>query len=166
MVGGFGFSAAAPKRRGGGWHGNQLPVPSPRVTEIMGVQLVNRIPVVIPLLKEQVAIRINNAAQFWVNEAQNNANIDTGFMKAHIGQTTTAVPNSLSAEIRSLAPYSMFQDTGRNGGNLFWTRAYIATREKFRQFIYQGLAFTGSAGSGVIRAASQEFHGPLGRGGG
>lgn len=128
----------------------------------MGVKLADNTAKVKAALKAQIANGLNAAANLWVTEAKNNANVDTGFMKAHIGVTVAAVANSLSAEIRSLAPYSAQQDTGFRG-NLFWTRAYLATREKFKQFIYQG---AGSAGPGVIGAALQEFHGVLGRKGG
>lgn len=112
----------------------------------------------IPLLKEQVAARLNNAAAFWVAEAQANANVDTGFMKNSTGVTVPATPNSLFTVIRCLAPYGSAQDTGIRG-NLWWTRAFLATREKFTQFLYDKV---GSAGPGVIRAALQEYHGPLG----
>lgn len=140
----------------------QLPYRCRRVCKIMGVTLVDNRVKVVAELKRQVAGRLNTAAQFFVGEAQRNANIDTGFMKEHIGMTLAATAERLEAEVRSLAPYSGPQDTGLRG-NLFWTRAYIRTREMFKQFLY-GTA--GSAGSGVIRAAQEDFHGPMGRKGG
>lgn len=125
----------------------------------MGVNLVDRTPQVLAALKEQLANGLNSAATFFVTEAKQNSNVDTGFMKEHIGITVSAVANNLSAEVRSLAPYSGPQDTGIRG-NLFWTRAWLATREKFKQFM---MSKGESAGANVIRAALEEFHGPMGR---
>lgn len=112
-------------------------------------------------LRERISVGLNNAASAWVQSAQQGANIDTGFMKAHIGQTVPATAATLFTVIRSLAPYSQMQDTGIRG-NLFWTRAYLIVRDKFKQFIYEGTAVAGQAGPGVIGAALQEYHGPLG----
>jgi len=128
----------------------------------MGVQLVNNIPKVVPELKRQVAERLNAAAQFWVGQAKQNAPVDTGFLKAHVGQSIAAVPERLEAEVRSLARYSAPTDTGIRG-TLWWTKSYLRTRELFPQFLY-GKA--GSAGANVIRAAEEDFHGPMGRKGG
>ena len=124
---------------------------------LMGVRLVNNREKIVAALKQQVADGINSACQMWTDEAQRNANVDTGFMKSHIGQTVAAVPNKLEGVVRSLAPYSGFQDTGRHG-NLFWTRAYITTRAKFRDLIFKGIAYTGSAGGGVIKSALSDYH--------
>lgn len=128
----------------------------------MGVKLVDNTEKVKVALRERIAVGINNAAGTWVDFAQGAANVDTSFMKNHIGITVAATTRSLFAVVRSLAPYSMYQDTGRYG-NLYWTRAYLAVRDKFRQFIYGGTAIAGQAGPGVIKAALEEFHGPLGR---
>jgi len=124
----------------------------------MGVVLVDRKDKIIAELKLQLAMGLNAAAIEWVSGAKAKANVDTGFMKEHIGITKSASSADLSAEIRSLAPYSGPQDTGIHG-NLFWTSTYLEIRERFSQFLY-GKA--GSAGPGVIRAAQQDFHGPLG----
>ena len=126
--------------------------------EIIGVRLVDNTAKIKAALREQIANGLNAAGNSWVTDAKANANIDTGFMKEHIGLTRAATPANLSAEVRSLAPYSGPQDTGMRG-NMFWTRAYLSTRERFTQFIY---GKEGSAGAGVIGAALQEFHGPLG----
>lgn len=127
----------------------------------MGVRLVNRREEVVAALRQRLAAGLNEAAQYFVDEAQANANVDTGFMISHIGQTVPATSATLFAEVRSLAPYSGPQDTGRYG-NLFWTRAWLATKAKFPDFFY---AKGGSAGRGVIGAAQQEFeHGVTGQG--
>lgn len=126
----------------------------------MGVRLVDNTEKVKREIRAQLAIRVNNAAQFFVGEAKRNANIDTDFMRQHIGQTVQATAASLSAEMRSLAPYSGPQDTGR-WGNLFWTRAWLALRDKFKGLLMS--SGTESAGAGVIGAAEQEYFGPMGR---
>ena len=126
----------------------------------IGVQLVNRAPQILTELKRQVSERVNAAAQLFVGEAQRNANVDTGFMKAHIGQTLAAVPDRLEAEVRSLAPYSLWQDTGRHG-NLYWTTAYLRVREIFPQLIL-GKTQVSTTNQGIIRQALQDYHGPLG----
>jgi len=128
----------------------------------MGVYLVDNTEKIKAGLKEQLAGGLNAAADNFANEARNNANVDTGFMKSAIGVSVAATPNTLFAVIRSLARYSMFQDTGLHG-NLFWTRAYLATRIRFSQFLYQG---TRGAGADVIKAAEMDYHGPTGRKGG
>ena len=130
----------------------------------MGVKLVDRTAQVKAALREQIAHGLNEAGQFWVHEAQAAANVDTGFMKAHImmPESEMAIPARLSTTVRSLARYSVPQDTGVHG-NLFWTRAYLATRAKFKQFLY---GKGGHVGGSIIRAAEEEFHGPLGRKGG
>lgn len=122
----------------------------------MGVRLIDNTEKIRVALKEQIAGGLNEAAQWWTDEAQQNANILTGFMQSHVGTTKAASPNDLTAVIRSLAPYSMYQDTGIHG-NLFWTKAYLDTRQRFIQFLYKGQAFTGGAGRGVISAALQSF---------
>lgn len=137
----------------------------------MGVTLVNNFPKVQAALKEQVANGINNAAQYWVTEAQSLAPVDTGFLKEHIGQTVAAVPNNLHAEIRSLAPYSGFINygTSRHSPRPFWTVAGLMTREKFHDLLKSGFVRISkgtSAGAKIIRAALEEFHGPMGRKGG
>lgn len=138
----------------------------------MGVNLVNNFPKVQAAIKEQVARGINNAAQFWVSEAIDLAPEDTGFLKAHIGQTVSAAPNNLHAEIRSLAPYSSVVNFGSARGQApqpFWTVAGLLTRQKFDYLLKSGfvqIGRLGSAGPNVIRAALEEFHGPMGRKGG
>lgn len=81
-------------------------------------------------------------------------------MKAHIGQTVQATASSLSAEMRSLAPYSLYQDIGYRG-NLFFSKAFLALREKFKGMMTSN--DVGTAGAGVIRAAEEEYFGPEGR---
>jgi hypothetical protein len=102
----------------------------------MGVVLIDRSEAKIAALKAQVANGLNNAAQYLASQAAANANRATGFMAEHCIQSESevATPQNLSTVARSLAPYSLFQDTGKNG-NLFFTRAWLATREKFKQFI-------------------------------
>lgn len=128
----------------------------------MGVKLVNNIPKVIPAIKAQVAKGINNACQFGVSEAKDLAPEDTGFLKSHIGQTVTATPNSLFGVIRSLARYSGLVNfgTSKQAPQPYWTVAMLLLKQKFPAFI---LGKEGSAGSGVIRAAEEEFHGVFGR---
>ena len=128
----------------------------------MGVKLVDNIPKIIPALKEQVAQGINNAAQFWVSEAQDLCPVDTGFTKEHIGQTVAAGMNSLSAEVRSLSPYSGYINYGtiKMPAQPFWTVAGLLTKEKFKEFI---MSRGSSAGGGVIKAAMMDYFGPMGR---
>lgn len=145
--------------------------PSVALLRVMGVRLVNNFPKIQVAIKEQLAQGINNACQFWVSEAKDLAPVDTGFLKEHVGQTTSAVPNNLSAEIRSLAPYSGFVNygTSRQSPQPFWTVAGLLTREKFTYLLksgFIGISKLGSAGPNIIRAALQEFHGPMGRKGG
>lgn len=125
----------------------------------MGIRLVDNTVQVKAALREQIANGLNAAATFFVTEAKNAAPVDTGFLKAHLGVTVAAVPSSLSAEVRSLARYSAPTDTGIRG-TLWWTKSWLATREKFKQFL---MTKGTSAGAGVIRAAEEEFHGPMGR---
>lgn len=137
----------------------------------MGVKLVDNTEKVKAAIHVQLAQGINNAAQFWISEAQDFAPVDTGFLKAHIGQTVSAVPNNLHAEIRSLAPYSQAVNTGtsRQHPQPFWTVAGLLTRQKFAWLLKSGfvsIGRVGSAGANVIRAALEEFHGPMGRKGG
>jgi hypothetical protein len=126
----------------------------------MGYRLIDNKDKVVAALKEQVANGLNNAASFFVTEAQKNAAVDTGFMRDSTGVTVAATPNSLFAELRALAPYSGFQDVGQHG-NLWFTRAFLVTKEKFKQFIYT--RSSGTAGPGVIKAALTEYHGVTGR---
>lgn len=111
---------------------------------------------VVAALKQQVANGLNNAASFWVERAQQDAPVLTMFLRSHIGQTLGAVPNRLEAEVRSLAPYSGYVNygTSRQTAQPYWTNAFIATREKFPQFIYGA---SGSAGAGVIKAALMDY---------
>lgn len=134
----------------------------------MGVKLVNNTERIKSEIKVQLARGINNAAQFWVGEAKDLAPVDTGFMKEHIGQTVSAVPNALHAEIRSLAPYSgpVNYGTSTQAAQPFWTVAALLTLQKFDWLLKSGfVSFSkaGSAGRNVIRAALEEFHGPMGR---
>ena len=134
----------------------------------MAVRLVDNKAKIMSALREQVAQGINNAAQFWTANAQDLAPVDTGFLKAHIGQTVAANSNSLSAEIRSLAPYSGFVNygTSKMQAQPFWTVAGLMTRDKFEYLLKSGFVSIGrgsSAGPGVIRSALIEYHGPLGR---
>src|SRR5205823_5572868 len=103
---------------------------------------------VIAALRVQAANGLNNAGAFFVNEAKANASIDTGFMYSNIlmPESEMATPQSLSTTVRSLAPYSLFQDVSRSG-NLFFTRAWLATRAKFKQFIL-GEITAGTVGGG------------------
>lgn len=134
----------------------------------MGVKLVNNIPRIRQELKVQVAKGINSAAQYAVGEARDLTPVDTGFLKAHIGQTVTATPDSLHAEIRSLARYSGHVNYGthKQSPQPFWTVALLMMRQKFHYLLKSGfvsIGRVGSAGGNVIRAAEQEFHGPFGR---
>lgn len=130
----------------------------------MGVKLTDNTVAVKAALRERISVGLNNAASLWVQAAQQGANVDTSFMKEHVGVTVPSTAVTLFAIVRSLAPYSMYQDTGIHG-NLFWTRAYLIVRDKFKQFLYGGTAIAGQAGENVIRAALEEFHGPMGRNG-
>lgn len=134
----------------------------------MGVTLVNNIPKIKQEIHVQLAQGINNACQFWADEAQDLAPVDTGFMKEHIGQTVTATPDSLHGEIRSLAPYSdlVNRGTSRQAPQPFWTVAGLLTRQKFDWLMksgFIGISRVGSAGRNIIRAALMDFHGPMGR---
>lgn len=127
----------------------------------MGVRLVQHYAEVEQQLRVKCAAGLNAAAQYFVDEARENANVRTGFMMTHIGQTVPATPATLFAEVRSLAPYSRAQNDGRHG-NLFWTRAWMSTRIRFKDFF---IAEAGSAGRGVVGAAMQEFdHNVTGQG--
>lgn len=127
----------------------------------MGVKLIDNTEKIKAALRGQIAIGLNSAAQFFTSEAKAGAAVDTGFMKEHIGVTGQATAQRLETEVRSLARYSGPQDTGVRG-NLFFTRAYYATREKFAQFLY-GKIQVGTVGGNIIRAAEEEFHGSMGR---
>lgn len=134
----------------------------------MGVKLVNNIPRIQKEIHVKLAQGINNACQFWVGEAIDLAPEDTGFLKAHIGQTVPAMPDNLHGEIRSLAPYSGYVNygTSRQSAQPFWTVAGLLTRQKFDWLMksgFIGISRLGSAGSGVIRQALMDFHGPMGR---
>ncbi|HEX5704870.1 MAG TPA: hypothetical protein VFX97_16855 [Pyrinomonadaceae bacterium] len=118
-----------------------------------------------------MAVGINNACQFWVDEAIDLAPEDTGFLKAHIGQTKAANANDLSGEIRSLAPYSgpVNYGTAKQSAQPFWTVSGLLTRQKFTYLLKSGFVKIGrgvSAGAGVIKSALMDFHGPMGRKGG
>jgi hypothetical protein len=137
----------------------------------MGVKLVDNTAKVQAAIKVQIAQGINNAAQFWVTEAKDLAPVDTGFLKEHIGQTVSAVPNNLHAEIRSLAPYSQAVNFGgpHTAPQPYWTISGLLTRQKFAWLLKSGfvsIGRVGSAGANIIRAALEEFHGPMGRKGG
>lgn len=125
----------------------------------MGVKLIDNKEKVIAALRVQLANNINGALALMVSEAQNNANVDTGFMRSKIGITVPATPGSLWGEMRSLAHYSLFQDVGR-WGNMFFSKAFLVVRERFPRLMASNDVST--AGAGVIRAARQEYHGPLG----
>jgi hypothetical protein len=134
----------------------------------MGVTLKDNTAKIQAALKVQLAQGINNAAQFWVGESRDLAPEDTGFLKEHIGQTVSAVPNNLHAELRSLAPYSSAVNygTSKQHPQPFWTVGGLLTRQKFAWLLKSGfvsIGRVGSAGKGVIRAALEEFHGPMGR---
>lgn len=112
----------------------------------------------------QLAKGINNACQYWVSEAQDLAPVDTGFLKAHIGQTVTATPDSLHGEVRTLAPYSGYVNfgTSRQAPQPFWTVAALLARQKFDWLLksgFIGISKAGSAGAAIIRQALSDFHG-------
>lgn len=134
----------------------------------MSVRLVDNTERIKQALREQVAQGINNACQFWVDEAKDLAPVDTGFLVEHIGQTKAANANDLSGEIRSLAPYSSAVNfgTARQPAQPFWTVAGLLTRQKFEWLLKSGFVKIGrvvSAGAGVIKSALMDFHGPMGR---
>jgi hypothetical protein len=136
----------------------------------LGVKLIDNTAKIKQQIHIQLAQGINNACAFWVNEAIDLAPEDTGFLKAHIGQTVTATPNSLHGELRSLAPYSQAVNggTSRQAPQPFWTVAGLLTRQKFDWLLKSGfiaIRRVGSAGGGIIRQALEDFHGPTGRGG-
>lgn len=137
----------------------------------MSVTLVDRTEQIKAALREQVAQGINNACQYWVDEAKDLSPVDTGFLKEHIGQTKAANANDLSGEIRSLAPYSgpVNYGTSKQSAQPFWTVAGLLTRQKFAYLLKSGFVSIGrgaSAGAGVIKSALMDFHGPMGRKGG
>lgn len=137
----------------------------------MSVRLVDNTQKVIHALREQVAQGINNACQFWVDEAKDLAPVDTGFLKEHIGQTKAANAASLSGEIRSLAPYSgpVNYGTARQSAQPFWTVPGLLTRQKFAYLLKSGFVQIRkgtSTGAGVIKSALMDYHGPMGRKGG
>ena len=142
----------------------------------MSVRLVDNTEKIKQALREQVAVGINNACQFWVDEAKDLSPVDTGFLKEHIGQTKAANASDLSGEIRSPAPYSAPINYGHRttGGSTvpaqpFWTVAGLLTRQKFTYLLKSGFVSIGrgaSAGAGVIKSALMDFHGPTGRKGG
>lgn len=106
----------------------------------MSVRLINNLPKVLPAVKAEVAKRLNQAAQDFAEEARRAAPVDTGYMKAHIGQTKTATPESLVAEVASPAGYSGFVNygTSRQVAQPFWTNAWLIIRSKFRGIILRG----------------------------
>lgn len=134
----------------------------------MGVKLIDNHQKIKREIHVQLAQGINNACQFAVSETIDLAPEDTGFLKAHIGQTVTATPDSLLGEIRSLAPYSGYVNYGtfRQHPQPFWTVALLLTRQKFDRLMksgFIGIKRLGSAGGGIIRQALMDFHGPMGR---
>lgn len=134
----------------------------------MGVKLVNNTQKIKREIHVQLAQGVNNAIQFWVDEAIDLAPEDTGFLKAHIGQTVTATPDSLHGEIRSLAPYSGYVNygTSRQSPQPFFTVSGLLTRQNFNWLMksgFIGIRKLGSAGGGIIRQALMDFHGPMGR---
>ena len=134
----------------------------------MSVRLVDNTEKIKHALREQVAQGINNACQFWADEAKDLAPVDTGFLKEHIGQSKAANAASLSGEIRSLAPYSgpVNYGTSKQPAQPFWTVAGLLTRQKFEWLLKSGFVRIGrgvSAGAGVIKSALMDFHGPMGR---
>lgn len=134
----------------------------------MSVKLVDNTEKIKHALREQIAAGINNACQFWTDEAKDLAPVDTGFLKEHIGQTKAANGNSLSGEIRSLAPYSgpVNYGTAKQPAQPFWTVAGLLTRQRFEYLLKSGfvkISRGASAGGNIIRSALMDFHGPLGR---
>lgn len=134
----------------------------------MGIKLVNNIPKIRQAIHVQLAHGINNACQYWASEAIDLAPEDTGFLKAHIGQTVTATAQSLHGEVRSLAPYSGLVNLGtsKQAAQPFWTVAGLLTRQKFHWLMKSGfiqISRMGSAGAGIIKQALMDFHGPMGR---
>lgn len=137
----------------------------------MGVVLKDNTEKIKQAIHVQLAQGINNACQYWVGEAIDLAPEDTGFLKAHIGQTVSATPESLHGEVRSLAPYSgpVNSGTTRQAPQPFWTVAGLLTRQNFSKLLRSGfisIGKLGSAGGGIIRQALMDFHGPMGRKGG
>ena len=124
----------------------------------MSVRLVDNTDKVIAELRAQIAQGINNACQMWTAEAQNLAPVDTGFMKAHIGQTKAANANDLDGEIRSLAPYSGFVNygTSKQAAQPFWTVAALTVRNAFASLLASGyvrIERGSGAGPGIIQSA-------------
>lgn len=137
----------------------------------MGVKLVDNTVKIRTALREQVAAGINAACEMWVDEAKSLAPIDTGFMEAHIGQTRAANAESLTGEVRSLAPYSghVNYGTSKQPAQPFWTVAALHTRKEFARLLKSGFVQIRrgtSAGAGVIKSALMDYHGPTGRKGG
>jgi hypothetical protein len=137
----------------------------------MSVRLIDRKDEVIAALRERVAQGINSACQMWTDEAIDLAPEDTGFLKAHIGQTKAANAADLSGEVRSLAPYSgpVNYGTSRQAAQPFWTVAALLVRQRFEWLLKSGFVQIrrgASAGAGVIKSALMDYHGPMGRKGG
>lgn len=133
----------------------------------MSVRLVDNSAKIKQHLREQIAAGINSACAMWTDEAIDLAPEDTGFLKAHIGQTVSATAASLSGEIRSLAPYSGFVNfgTSKQPAQPFWTVAALLTRQKFEWLLKSGFVQIQrgtSAGGGIIKSALMDFHGPMG----
>lgn len=137
----------------------------------MSVTLVDNTEKIKVALREQVAQGENNVVAFIASEARDLAPVDTGFLKSGIGVSKEATVSDLTAEVRSIAPYSghVNYGTSRQPAQPFWTVALLTARQKFEYLFKSGFIRFGrwtSAGPGVIRQALTDHHGPLGRKGG
>lgn len=137
----------------------------------MSVTLVDNSEKIKHELRVECANGANNVAAFIADEAHDMAPEDTGFLKSGIGVTKMATANDLTAEVRSIAPYSGFVNygTSKQPAQPFWTVPLLLARQKFNYLFKSGfMRFSrgSSAGRGVIRQALTDFHGPMGRKGG
>lgn len=87
-------------------------------------------------MHEDVADGQNRANEFLVATARANAPVKSGKLKREIEVTREATPSNPTAESLSGADYSALVDQGTSDtqGTFYWTRAVLATMQRFPGF--------------------------------
>lgn len=107
----------------------------------MSFRLVDNKDKIIAQMKVEVARRLNNTAQYAVDQMRDLCPVDTGALKSTIRQDHTAVPDNLTAIVRAGTPeinYGAYINYGTHKmpAQPFFTVAMLLTRQAFPQFMY------------------------------
>jgi hypothetical protein len=128
------------------------PLPAePCLEEVTGVKLVNNIPKIQQAIHVQLAQGINNACQYWVNEAYDLCPLgteprdyeDAPHLRDTIRQIKVATPSNLEGAVDVGTPSVYWGPlvnfgTSKMAAQPFWTVAGLLTRQAFHWLFTSG----------------------------